>query len=129
MNTLTLAGQAEYRTMLAASMDGFVVVNADGQITDCNETFCQMLGRRREELLGTALRELEAKETPEEVARHLSAILQRGHDRFETRLWRKDKVMVDVEFSVALLPSDRKSVVGFAREIGSRKRVEARLLE
>src|SRR5512138_1426677 len=129
MKTLTLAGLEEYQAMLAAAMDGFAVVDAKGRVTECNDALCEILDYSREELLGMSVSQLEAKETPEDVSRHLSLILQQGRDRFETRLWRKGGRPVDVEVSASRVPGEGPLIVAFLREIGTRKRVEARLIE
>jgi PAS domain S-box-containing protein len=120
------AGQ--YRTILATAMDGFTLIDESGHIVDANDAYCRMVGHRKEELLGTSLLQLEAKESPEEIARHMARIHANGSDRFETRHRHKEGPPVDVEISVSCMP-DNKDMVVFAREIGERKRAEARLRE
>jgi PAS domain S-box-containing protein len=118
----------EYRTILATAMDGFTLIDETGRIADTNEAYCRMVGYRKEELLGTPILQLEAKESPEEVGRHMARIHANGSDRFETRHRHKEGRTVDLEISVSCMP-DKKAIIAFAREIGERKRAEARLRE
>ena len=121
------------RTILATAMDGFFVLDfaADprGAIVAVNDAFCRLIGYNREELHQMRMTDLEAEETPEEVARHSARIIAAGADRFETRYRRKDGLEIQVEISVSRLAGSSERVFGFVRDITERKRVEERLRE
>ena len=116
------------RTILATAMDGFFTLDfaADpgGAITEVNDAYCRLTGYSREELLQMRIADLEAKESPEEVARHKARIMAAGADRFETRHRRKDGQEIHVEISVSRLAGSSERVFGFVRDITERKRAE-----
>ena len=122
-----------HRTILATAMDGFFALDftADpgGAIVDVNDAYCRLTGYSREELLQMRIADLEATESPEEVARHKVRILAAGTDRFETRHRRKDGPEIQVEISVSRLAGGNERVFGFVRDITERKRAEAALHE
>jgi PAS domain S-box-containing protein len=137
------------RTIVATAMDGFFTldfsVDPGGAIVEANDAYCRLIGYTREELLRLRIADLEAVESPEDIARHKARILATGADRFETRHRRKDGSEVQVELSVSRL--DRRvsaaasagaqpstlnpppapaveRVFGFVRDITERKRAE-----
>lgn len=121
-------GEELNRTILTTAMDGLYALDfgADpaGAITQVNDSFCQMTGYSREELLRMRLADIEATESPEEIARHKESIIKAGTERFETRHRRKDGQVISVEISAAGLAGGSGKVFGFARDITGRKRAE-----
>jgi PAS domain S-box-containing protein len=121
------------RTILATAMDGFFAldfaVDPGGTIVDVNDAYCRLIGYNREELLQMRIADLEATESPEEVARHKERILATGADRFETRHRRKDGSEIQVEIGVSRLAGGSERGFGFVRDITERKRAEATLHE
>ena len=75
---------------LRIAMDGFCVIDAKGQLLDANQALCDLLGYSRDELLQMSIRDFEAVESPEGIARHIAEIQAEGRDRFLTRHRRKD---------------------------------------
>ena len=117
-------------TILATSMDGFMTIGLDGRITDCNETYCEMLGYSRDELLTMRITDVDTMESAEEMAQHIEQVMQTGSDRFETAHRRKDGNIVDVEISTMVVDGPKESFfVSFARDITERKRAEEALRE
>ena len=113
------------RLMLDTCIDGFFLANCDGFIVDTNPAFSEMVGYSRDELIGMNLTHLEAKEIPQETARHREQILRDGYDRFETRHRRKDGVIIDIEISVTLVEfGDERFFFTFSRDITEHKEAE-----
>ncbi len=116
------------RTIVATAMDAFYALDFDadpgGAIIEVNESFCRLTGYSREELLQMRMADLEAAESPEEVARHGARIMAAGADRFESRHRRKDGREIHTELCVSRLASRRGQVFGFVRDITERKRSE-----
>lgn len=113
------------RLMLDTCIDGFFLANCDGFIVDTNPAFSEMVGYSRDELIGMNLVNLEAKETPQETARHREQILRDGYDRFETRHRRKDGVIIDIEISVTRVEfGDEQFFFTFSRDITEHKEAE-----
>ncbi len=113
----------EHREVVRASLDGFWMVDAkNGRILEVNERYCGMMGYSREELLSMSIPDLEAIETPEEIAVHVKKVLKIGYDRFETRHRHKQGHLVDIEISVIHSEVNSKVNYVFLRDITERKR-------
>lgn len=109
--------------------DGFFSANQDGRVVECNDIYCRMLGYSRDELLRLNITDIEAIDTPEEIAVHCKMLKQQGHDRFDTRHWCKDGSLLDVEVSVRLARiGDEPLFFAFVRDISTRKEAEAALM-
>jgi PAS domain S-box-containing protein len=116
------------RSIVATALDGFYVIDfaahPGGAIVEVNDAYCRLTGYSREELLQRRIGDLEAKETPEQMAQHKARILATGSDRFETLHRRKDGQEIAVEVSVSRLAGSHTRVFGFVRDITQRKRAE-----
>jgi len=120
--------EERHRTILQTTMDGFWIIDLpDGKVTDVNETYCQMSGYTRTELLKMHIRDLDAKKTPEEQAATLQSIITNGSGIFETRHHRKDGSVFDVELSVTYQNTNGGKLICFCRDITDRKRAEEAL--
>jgi PAS domain S-box-containing protein/putative nucleotidyltransferase with HDIG domain len=113
----------QYRIITNTTMDGFVKLALDGRILDMNEAYCHMLAYSKEELLMMTVADIEAKETPDKVKKHIKKIIEVGSDRFESRLRRKDGRIIDVEISLTFL-RHLGHILVFLRDITDRKRAE-----
>jgi PAS domain S-box-containing protein len=120
-----------YESILSCTIEGFFALNVDdqpGQILEANEAFCQMMGYRRSELLQMAIPDIEASETPADVAAHIQKIKQAGADRFETLLRTKSGRIINAEVSTNYL-THRNIFVSFVRDVTERKQAEAQIHE
>ena len=113
--------EALYRSAIETTSDGFLEGNRDGRIMDVNEALTKLTGYSREELLTMEIAMLDAVESPEQTTEHLKKILERGQDRFETLLRRKDGRTVPVEVSVSFR-RDTGLLFGFIRDVTEHKR-------
>lgn len=117
-----------YRSIVSTAPDGFWLVDAQqGRLLEVNEAYCQLSGYSRAELLGMNVSDLEARETPAEIAAHIQHIITAGFDRFETRHRCKDGSVLDVEVSARYLPLQGGVFVCFTRDITVRKQAEENL--
>lgn len=111
--------------ILGTAIDGFFAADATGRIHQANPAFCAMLGYGESELPGMHLTDLEALETPEQIAAHIEKVIAQGHDRFDTRHRCKDGSMIEVEISVSRVTlGDQTMFYAFARDISPRKAAE-----
>jgi len=118
------AASQRNETVLETSMDGFLTMRPDGTIGDCNKAFCEMVGYSRDELLAMKITDLDAVETPEEIAQHIKEVMEVGGTRFETAHRRKDGTLVDLELSTTFVElPDESFFVCFARDISETKRL------
>jgi PAS domain S-box-containing protein len=117
------------RIILETAPDGFYVVGLGARLLEVNASYCKMIGYTREELLKMSLFDIEAIETPEEIAQHKEKVMAQGYDFFETQHQRKDGKLIDVEVSANYIDVEGGQVVVFVRNITERKRAEQALIE
>ncbi len=126
--TLDLQQSVErYQSLLQTAMDGFWLLDMQGHILECNETYRQMSGYSLQELLTLRITDLDGCESPAETAAHIVKITAQGEDRFVTRHRRKDGTLYDVEISAQYRPVEGGRMVAFIRDITERKKTEAEL--
>ncbi len=114
--------QAEqYTTVLATSSDGFWLVDLEGRLLDVNDAYCRMSGYSHEELLGMTIRDINAIETPEDVASRIRGVVESGFARFETKHRTKDNRILDVDVSASLWRAAAGRMLVFTRDITQRK--------
>ncbi len=113
--------------LLHNASDGIHILDANGDLIETSDSFCTMLGYRRDEMIGMNVSHWDAQWNVEELpvlvrTRHL----QEGRSQFETRHRRKDGTIFDVEVSVFPLVLDGDSVLFCSsRDITERKISEA----
>ncbi len=104
--------------------EGIWVVDGDGRIVDVNPAICALTGYSQEELLQKHVSAVRADTTPGQTALQLTRIRERGFDRFEARLRRKDGSLVQVEASAGLFGPTDGRIVSFIRDNTQRKKAE-----
>lgn len=119
--------EQEYRALLQTTTDGYLAVDNDGRVVDTNDAYCDMLGYSRNELLRMRVADLDAIQSPDEIAQHGDAIRGRGHQRFETRHRCKDGRILDVEISATWLNIRGSMTIAFVRDITERKETDLRI--
>ena len=125
--------EARYRLLHESLRDGFVQVNMDGSIVECNEAYCRMLGSSFEELRLLTYTQI----TPErwhdmEAAIVRDQVLTRGYSEiYEKQYRRKDETIFPVELRTILLLDEDGRPAGMwaiVRDITDRKLYEEELM-
>jgi PAS domain S-box-containing protein len=119
--------EARFRSVFESKMIGTLFWDANGEITDANDTFLEMVGYTRDEVLSGALRWRDM--TPPEYAAQddeaMRQIRQTGVIApIEKEYIRKDGSRVPILLGAAALPASAVSGVAFALDIGKRKQAE-----
>jgi PAS domain S-box-containing protein len=125
-----LAQESQRNQMLLRSAsDGVHIIDADGNVLEVSDSFCEMLGYSREELIGANLSLWDAQWSPHELKQFIAEqITKEGRSVFETRHRRRDGSVLDVEITGQGLKLDGKPVLfNSARDITERKRTDAQL--
>ena len=87
--------------LLRKASDGIHILDAAGHILEASDAFCDMLGYRREEVIGMNVCEWDAMFTYDQLITMIGQQLERkNRSQFETRHKRKDGTVIDVEISV-----------------------------
>jgi PAS domain S-box-containing protein len=74
-----------YRTFFEKGADGIVVLDPEITIPiEFNDQACRQLGYSRQEFASLRISDIEAKETENEIKKHINKILTEGFDDFET---------------------------------------------
>jgi len=119
--------ERRYQQILRTAMDGFMVLDANGNILEANETYCRMMGYGRQELLSMNLIDLEGLLGREQIAERARKVAAQGFDRFETRHRRKDGCLVDIDVSVSYQDVDGGQFFNFFSDITQQKAAEREL--
>ncbi len=115
-----LAQRAQmYRAALAAAPYGFLLLDSDGRLLDANDTYSQMSGFIREELLQMNVAQLELDVLAETTVR-LQIKAGTGASRYQAKHRRKDGRLIDVDVDVQQLNEGLPHRVAFIRDISSR---------
>lgn len=118
---LRVSEEQNRNIILQTAMDGFWLVDSNGYLLEVNETYCQMSGYTKQELLGKHISDFEAVEAFDDTALNIEKILLNGDDRFETQHRRKDGSIFDIEISVQYQQSQDGRFVAFIHDITERK--------
>ena len=111
--------------IIGTVVEGFWMLDLEGNLMDVNEAYCRMSGYSRQELLSMHISDVEVNEaSPELVVQHVRRIIQSGSDRFETRHRCKDGRIIEVEVIATFLKLREPRVFGFMRDITERKQAE-----
>ena len=114
--------------IIGTAMEGFWMLDLEGNLVDVNEAYCRMSGYSRQELLSLHTSDVEVNEaSPELVVQHIQRIFQSGSDRFETRHRCKDGRIIEVEVIATFLKLRERYVFAFMRDITQRKETEEAL--
>ncbi|MDQ8161635.1 MAG: PAS domain S-box protein [Gemmatimonadota bacterium] len=114
------AGQIADRALsvVQSSIDGYIVVDADGRIIEVNDAITTMTGFTTEELLAMTLADLKVpgdSATADDTLQRLRAIRR---ERYASRWRRKDGTVIDLDVSAtALGAGERGQLFAFVRDI------------
>jgi diguanylate cyclase (GGDEF)-like protein/PAS domain S-box-containing protein len=116
-----------YQTLMGTALDGFRVMDIEGNVVEANDAFCRMLGYTHEEALKLNIADWDAQWTKEELLQRLKGFVGKSGATFETVQRRKDGTLVDVEVSTTGVEIDGQPYFfASSRDISERKRIERR---
>ncbi len=117
--------ERRYRLLWESSIDAIFLENLDGEIVDCNNTACKILGYSKEELIGLNVRDI----VPEEIANKLpdiiNELLTKGSISLEALGKKKDGTIFPTEVNITLVNIDDKQMaLVYLRDITFKKQIE-----
>lgn len=115
--------------LLRNASDGIHILDPEGNVIEASDSFCAMLGYRRDELIGMNVARWDAQLDAAQIDQALRRqFAQPVRSLFETRHRRKDGSVFDVEVSGFPLELDGKPVLfNCSRDITKRKQDEEAL--
>jgi PAS domain S-box-containing protein len=129
MENLLSYSEKKYRTIISTATQGFWLFDEKGNISDVNPAYCTMSGYTREELLGMSINDLEAIESNAETQLHITKIIEKGNDHFETIHKRKNGSLINVEVNATHFLLNDNIIVAFIKDITQKKQLEKNLHE
>jgi PAS domain S-box-containing protein len=118
-----------HQSILDRSMNGFWLLNSNGNFLEVNKTYCQISGYSTEEILKLKVIDLENTDSARKISQHLSKVIELTEDRFETQHLCKDGTLIDVEISIQYRNVNGGCFVVFIQDISKRKASENALQE
>ena len=115
-----------YRTLFGQSALGMTVADGQRRVIDCNDAFCRILGRSREEVLGRRFSEFNVPGDADVGGPALEAVIA-GAPAFsyEKRYLRADGTATWVRINLAVLSREDDRYAGIIEDIDERKQAEA----
>ena len=112
--------------LLRNASDGIHILDPEGGIIEVSDSFCAMLGYRRDEMIGMRVDQWDANLSSTDVLRQVGQqFAKQERTQFEARHRRKDGSILDVEVSSFPLELDGTPVLfNSSRDITERKRAE-----
>lgn len=121
---------ARAQQFLRNAGDGVHILDADGRVVEASDSFCEMLGYARAEVLGLHPSDLDVRRSRQQIEASLNSATVGTHERFETAYRRKDGESIEVEIRVNLFEIDgRRYFYRSARDLTELKRLERALIE
>ena len=117
----------KYHAIMLTAMDGFWLLDLDGNILEVNEAYCKMSGYTESELLSMKIVDVDDCQNSAEIAEHINRIKEKGEERFESRHQRKDGSILYVELNVQYSKIDGGHLLVFIHDISKYKEVEKNL--
>jgi PAS domain S-box-containing protein len=122
-----VTAERRFRALLDHASDAITIIDPEtGRCLDVNQTACAARGYTREEYLALSMSEID----PHVAARSWQAVREdvrrMGSYVFESEHRRRDGSTFPVEVSATYVSLDRDYVLAVARDVGERRRAEAR---
>ncbi len=119
--------QSQYRTIIQTALDGFLVMDAHGKLLEANNAYCLLTGYCRDELHTMSLLDMVVGDSPEEITRRISDIIQHGGAHYESRHRCKAGRIVELSVSITYSSDMGGRFYAFLRDITGRKILEEQL--
>ncbi len=117
--------------ILRNASDGIHILDENGIVLEASDSFCEMLGYQRSEIIGMNVSEWDVQLGASELEKAISKQISRNsRSQFETQHRRKDGTVFDVEISGSPIEMNgRKVLFNSSRDITERKQAAKEVAE
>lgn len=119
--------ELQNRIVLQTALDGYICLDGQNRIVECNEAFSKMLGYSSTELLQMRIQDIDVGLTTEGFRTIAKQIRAQGYTRFESSYKCKDGTILLIEASVTYDRTNER-FYGFVHNITEKKKLEAQFL-
>ena len=121
--------EARFRSIFETAADAIFLIDLDDmEVIDANQAACNLLGCRRDEIIGMSLLQFVQYTDQGHFDEIRTGLITSEPQLFEAAYLKKDKTAVDAEVSTCLTQYQGKQVVlTIARDVTERKKTEAEL--
>jgi len=117
------------QTILETASDGIHILDEDGNLVQCSQSFLILLGYEKDEAARLNVRDWDAQIPQDELVKTVRALIQQSAT-FESKHRSKDGTIIDVEINAKGIELDGRSYLyASARDITERKRATSALRE
>jgi PAS domain S-box-containing protein len=118
--------QVKYQSLFETSTDAIFLETFDGQILDCNQAACDLLGYSKEEMLKLRVEDLLPDDIRAELPAFLRKLAEENHLVVEAANRKKTGELVPAEVSMrAVRIGDETLAVVYLHDLTARKRAES----
>lgn len=121
--------ERRYQTLFDLSPAGILLEDAHGKVVDANAAICSMLGKKREELVGSNVRTFVPPEEQDRVERHIAAILGGNtlHHEVENVGADGSRRFIELRETAVPLPDGRPGILAIVDDVTDRRNADAAL--
>ncbi|NLA75421.1 MAG: PAS domain S-box protein, partial [Deltaproteobacteria bacterium] len=119
--------EKQHRSILQTAMDGFLLLDMEGNILEVNKSFCDMTGYSHQKLFMMNISDLEQDYSGEEISIRLKEVKKKGEDRFIQKYSDREGNIIDVEISIKYRGEKEEGFFCFIRDISGLKKEQERL--
>ncbi len=125
------ASEERYRIIFEEAANSIVIHDGPtGKILDFNTKAYETLGYGREEFKNLCIADIEAVESPQEVAKHIERVMKQGADSFETKHRTKTGEILDIRVTCKVISLGGRSLLqSIWNDVTAQKTVERKLKE
>lgn len=115
--------------ILNLMLDGYWLVNNKGIVIDVNQSYCEMSGFSKEEIIGSRIANLQITDTEEKVKARLKKISEQGYDKFTAKHLKKDGNIFYCDVSVKKVKRDNDFLlICNMRDITEQRSIEIEII-
>ncbi len=116
--------------VLRITPDGYCLLNDEGYIVEVNQSYCDLLGYTKDELLKMHISQIDPIESHSDAQDHVQLVIKNESDTFLTRHEKKNGELIDIQVSAsAIMIKGKYHIIALYRDISKRKKLEKNLAE